>query len=302
MVGFAVQTILILTKDEISLREIERILSTGNDIEVFSRELLKLNKGNKIIRFLERMEDYTREDIPEENIAPIINSLMDVGDLFPEGIHGYFATDTPMRILRLFYQLSHRYTTHEQRFKIFEDAINNTKQSLYTIVDEVGVQCQQHGKYGFKEKTEPAENMTVNSEQLDVLVRFALKKIEEWAQNGKLEKHQHLLSILYMWRRWDAPVQVTDYVHALIKDDKGLIKFIKHFLSDVRSHGMSDYVERVNWRINLKNIGTFVELDEIDKRLRTIQSDPNFNELEEKEKLAIRTFLDTRDGKIKDRF
>ncbi len=293
---------LFIPKDEISLREIERILSTGNDSETFSSELLKLNQDSKVIRFLERMEDYTRGDIPEENIVPIINALMDVGDIFPDGMGGFFATNTPMRILRLFYQLSHRYTEHEQRFKIFADAINNTKKSLYTVVNEIGVQCQQHGKYGFKEKPEPPENATVSSDQLDELVKLALKKTEEWAESGKLAEHGHLLSILFMWRRWNDPNHASDYVQSLIKDDKGLIGFIKHFLSDIRSHGMSDYVESVSWRINLESVETFVELNEVDKRLRKIQSNPQYNDLEDKEKLVIKTFLDTRDGKIKDRF
>ena len=293
---------LFIPKDEISLREIERILSTGNDIEAFSSELLKLNQDNKIIRFLERMEDYTREDIPEENIVPIINALMDVGDIFPDGSREFFSIDTPMRILRLFYQLSHRYQEHEKRFEIFADAIKNTKKSLYPIVNEIGVQCQQHGKYGFKEKPEPPENTTVNSDQLDELVKLALKKIEEWAETGKLSEHGHLLSILFMWRRWNDPDHVSDYVQTLIKSDNGLIEFITHFLSDVRSHGMSDYVENVSWRINLESIETFVNLDEVDKRLRAIQSTPQYNDLEDKKKLAIKTFLDTRDGKIKNRF
>ena len=293
---------LFIPKDEISLREIERILSTGNDSESFSSELLKLNQDNKIIRFLERMEDYTREDIPEENIVPIINALMDVGDLFPDGSRGFFTTDTPMRILRLFYQLSNRYQEHEKRFKVFTDAINNAKRSLYTIGKEVGVQCQQHGKYGFKEKSEPPENTTVNSEQLDELVKLALKKIEEWAESGKLAEHGHLLSILFIWHGWTDLEHVRNYVQSLIKSDKGLIEFIKHFLADVRSHGMTDYVESVTWRINLESVETFVELDEVDKRLRQIQSAPQYNDLREKEKLAIKTFIDTRDGKINDRF
>ena len=291
---------LFIPKDEISLREIERVLSTGNNAETFSNELLKLNQDEKILRFLERMEDYTREDIPEENIVPIINALMDIGDIFPEGRGGFFATKTPMRILRILYQLCNRFPDHERRFEIFADAINNSSQSLYTIVNEVGVQCQQHGKYGFDEKPDPPDKTTVNAEQLDTLVKLSLNKIEEWAKNGKLEKHHNLLSILFMWRRWSDPSHVIKYVESLIKDDKGLIMFIKHFLSDVRSHGMSDYVESIQWRINLESVETFVDLNEVDKRLRKLRSAAEFNELEEKEQLAINTFIDTRDGRIND--
>lgn len=293
---------LFIPKDEISLREIERILSTGNDTDTFSSELLKLNQDNKIIRFLERMEDYTREDIPDENIVPIINVLMDLGDLFPEGNSGFFGTDTPMRILRLFYQLSHRFKEHEKRFSIFSNAVKAAKNSLYTIVHEIGVQCQQHGKYGFDEKPEPPEKTTVSPDQLDELVKMALKNINKWAASGKLARHDYLLSILFTWRRWDDPKHVSSYAQSLIETDKGLIEFIKKFLYDVKSHGMTDYAGRVNQRINLENVETFVELDGVDKRLREILSQPQYNELEEKEKLAIKTFIDTRDGKIKDRF
>ena len=291
---------LFIPKDEISLREIERILSTGNNEETFSNELLKLIQENKILRFLERMEDYTNEDIPEENIAPIINALMDVGDLFPEGRGGFFATKTPMRILRLFYQLSHRYDEHDQRFKLFVNAINYSRQSLYTVVHEVGVQCQQHGKYGSKEKPEPPEKTTVNNEQLDELVELAANKIDEWANSGKLEGHNNLLSILFMWRHWNGKDNLEKFVKSQTACDKGLAQFIKHFLSDVRSHGLSDYVERVSWRISLESVEKFMCLEEVENRLRKIKASAQFDELEEKEQLAINTFLDTRDGKFKD--
>lgn len=81
---------LSLPKGEISQREIETILSLGNNPDSFAEALLKLNEDGRIIRFLERLEDYTRSDIPEENIEPIITVLMDIGDLFPEGDSGFF--------------------------------------------------------------------------------------------------------------------------------------------------------------------------------------------------------------------
>lgn len=293
---------LFIPQDEIPLREIERILSFGNDVKSFSSELIKLNQDNKIIRFLERMEDYTREDIPEDNIPSVVCALMDVGDLFPEGERGFLKIGTPMRILRLFYQLSHRFQDNETRFKIFVDAIEKAKRSLYTIVNEIGVQCQQHGKFGFKEKPELSEKTTVSSDQLDKLVKLGLSKIKEWAKSGKLAEHSHLLSILFMWRRWSDQNHVNEYVHSLIKSDTGLIKFIEHFLYDVRSHGMKDYIESVKWHINLESVASFVELNDVDNRFRKILSSKNYNELEDKKKLAIETFIDTRDGKIKDRF
>ena len=164
---------LSLSKGEISKKEIETILSLGNNPNSFAEALLKFNEDGRIIRFLDRLEDYTRSDIPEENIEPIITVLMDIGDLFPEGDLEPFGADTPMRLLRLFYQLSHRFDTHEKRFNIFKRAIEKATRSLFTVVREVSVQGQQHGKYSPKETPEPKEKLTVNPEQLEKLEALA---------------------------------------------------------------------------------------------------------------------------------
>ena len=293
---------LFIPKDEIPLKEIKRILSTGSNMRSFSRELIKLNKDGKIIRFLERMEDYTSDGIPEKNIATIITALMNIGDKFPEGDNSFFATSTSMRILRLLYQLSHRFKEQEKRFEIFNKAIENTTNSLHTIVNEIGVQCQQHGKYGFKERPEAPEKMTVNQAQLEKLVALALRKVEDWAKTDKLAKHKHLLSILYMWRCWDSPKRVNKYVNSIIKKDNDLIVFITHFLSKVKSHTLNDYVDRIKWQINLDNVAETVKLEDVEKRIRKIQSSKKYKKLKDKEKLAIKTFLDTYDGKIENRF
>lgn len=77
---------LSIQEGDISRIEIETILSVANDPDKFSESLLKLNEDGRIIRFLERLEDYTRGTIPLENIESIITVLIDTGDLFPEGI------------------------------------------------------------------------------------------------------------------------------------------------------------------------------------------------------------------------
>ena len=293
---------LSLPKGEISQKEIETILSLGNNPDSFAEALLKLNEDGRIIRFLERLEDYTRSDIPEENIEPIITVLMDIGDLFPEGDSGFFGTDTPMRILRLCYQLTHRFDSYEKRFNIFKHAIKKATRSLYTIVHEIGVQDQGHAKYGSKETPQPKDEMTVNKEQLEKLEKFACGKIESWAKDGQLKKHKHLPSILFRWKEWGQRNEINNFVHNMIKTDDGLIDFITSFLSKSTIHGLSDYTAKIDWRINIKNVEEFVDLKEVESRIRKILSSSDFKELDERKKLAIKTFIDTIDGKIKERF
>lgn len=292
-----------LPKGEISQKEIETILSSGNNAGLFAETLLKLGEDKRrIARFLERMEDYTRSDIPEENIEPIIAALMDTGDLYPEGNSGFFETDTPMRILRICYQLIHRFDDCEKRFNILEQAIQKATRSLYTLVHEVGVLGQEQGKFGSKESPEPKDKLTINAEQLERLEKLACDKIENWAKDGRLEKHKHLPIILFSWKEWGQKKRIIIFISNMIKSDDGLIELITSFLIKSTSQSLSDYTEKIHWRINIKSIEEFVDLKEVEPRIRKISFSSDFKELDDRKKLAIKTFLDTIDGKIKNTF
>jgi predicted KAP-like P-loop ATPase len=294
---------LSIPKGELSPKEIETILNLAGNRDAFADALLKLKEDGRIIRFLERMEDYTRETIPDENIEPIINALMDIGDLLPEGRRGMFETDTPMRILRLFYQLSQRIDDQGKRFEIFTKAIKDAKQSLYTIVHEVGVQGQQHGKNRANEnQAEPEARRTVNSAQLPQLEQRACEKIREWAADGRLKDHPKLVGILYSWKRWcpNGAEEVDNFVRELVVNDYGLITLISSFLSKSYAHGMSDHVARVELRIHLDSVKEFIPVADVEPRVREIYHRDDFKNLPSEQQTAIKIFLDTVDGKIKD--
>jgi len=288
---------LSLPQGEISQGEIERILSLGSNSESFAEALLNLEDG-RLSRFLELLEDYARSDIyiPKENIEPIITALMDIGDLFPDDNSGFFGTDSPIKLLRLFYQLSHRFESYDERFSIFKRAIEKSTRSLYTIVHEISIQVQQHAKYGSKATAMPEEVLTVNLKQLEELKKLACDKIQSWAKDGKLAKDKHLAYILLKWKEWGQE-EVNNFVNDMIKNDEGLIDFITSFLSKTTSYSSSDHIEKIHWRID-ESIENFVDLKEIEQRIRKIFHSPDFAQLEDRKKLAIETFLNAIDGKI----
>jgi predicted KAP-like P-loop ATPase len=293
---------LAIPKGELSLKEMETILSLSNDGDAFGEALLKLNQDGRIVRFLERLEDYTEKNIFEANIGTVIKVLIDIGDLFPEDDSGFFAFGTHMRIVRICYQLSRRFAKQEQRYTILKEAIEQASKSLYTIVEEVVVQGQQHGKFTEKKTLEPEEKRTITGAQLAELERLACKKIAQWADDGRLSKHRRLVSILYSWMKWEGEAKVRQFVENMIKSDQGLLDFIAASLNKSRIQGYSDYVAKINWHINIKNVSDFVNVIEIVPRLRNILSNEAFKKLDEHRQLAVRTFLDTYDGKIKERF
>jgi predicted KAP-like P-loop ATPase len=293
---------LSIPKGEISQREITEILSHGNSSRSFAESLLRLNKEEKIARFLDHLEDYTKENIPEENIEPIITALMDVGDLFPEGDTGFLGFDTPMRIMRLIYQLIHRVPDFENRFSILRNAINNSQSSLSTAVHEVAIQNQEHGKYNSDDISEPEEKLTLKADHLTELEKLVCDKIEVWANDGRLAKHDHLIAILYSWKQWGCTEKVESFVEGMIETDDGLVDFIASFLNKVRSQTASNYVANIKWRININSVKEFVNIDDIEPRLRKIYHSPDYEKLADRKKLGIKTFIDEFDGKIKDPF
>jgi len=70
---------LSIPKGELSQKEIETILGLASDERTFSESLMKLTNDDRIARFLERLEDYTREVIPLDHVATIIRVLMNIG-------------------------------------------------------------------------------------------------------------------------------------------------------------------------------------------------------------------------------
>ena len=101
-----------IPKNEITQKEMNGVLGVANDVSKFSTALLRLNENGRVKRFIEKMEDYTEEDIPAENIQTIVSVLFDLGDIFPEedtkSLEFY---DTPMMVLRLVCQLINRLGT-----------------------------------------------------------------------------------------------------------------------------------------------------------------------------------------------
>lgn len=280
---------LSLPQGELPQGEIETILSLGNNSESFAEALLNL-EDERLSRFLELLEDYARSDIyiPKENIEPVITALMNIGDLLlPQ--EDLISLGKYAKLHRIFYKLIHRFESHDERFNIFKRAIEKSTRSLATIVYELTELEIQHPQYGFQETSVPKEEQTVNLEQLVELKKITSNKIQSWAKDGRLSMHRHLAYILLKWKEWGQQEEINNFVNDMIKNDEGLIDFITSF------------DEKIDWR-TYKGIGKLVDLKEIEPRIRKIFNSPDFTQLEEQKKLAIKTFLNSIDGKTNDSF
>lgn len=291
---------LALPKDEISRKEIEMILSAASSADAFRETVLQLNRDNRIRRFLERMGDYTKADVPKTNILAIISVLMDVGDLFPEDDNkSFLGYDTPMMLLRIIWQLLMIPDSQEERAEIIKKAIENANQSVYTLVHVVAVLGQEYGKFEAKKDAKPEAECTVNAKQLAEIEALMCSKIEAWAKAGRLQKSFRFRITLYSWKEWAGAEKTKRYISDITAADEGLIAFLTAFLLKSTSIPLDTGIRKTHWKIDLKELAEWIEIKDIEKRIRGIFTSGKRDNLTEQNNLAINVFLDTVDGKSK---
>jgi predicted KAP-like P-loop ATPase len=271
--------------NEISQKEIDYILSVSNNSQKFAEVLLELEK-DKILDFLDKFENYTKERVPIENIESIIISFMDIADILPEYPKGLFdVLDTSMRVIRIFKQLLDRIENKEKRFMILEKAIVNSNRSLHIICEELSIRYEV-----LKKKTTMTEQ-TLDTEQLEKLKELACIKIKNWIDSNNFFKIKNLPYVLYRWKEWCNENKVIEEIKSIIIEDSNLIKFIGSFVSMQTSYGGGDYVGSQTKVIAFKEISDFIDMSIIVPRIKNIFTSNNFENLNAEEKEIIKLFL-----------
>ncbi len=293
---FGTYFLLAVPPGEVPNSEITSVLDLASDKAAFKAALIRLNEDGKIVKYLSLMEDFTKDYILPENIQNITAALMDVGDTFPESAEGIFDFSTNMRILRIFKQLSLRIDKQKDRFENINKAINETTESIHTIVGKVGDLRIEHHKNPAsmtQAQLKPDDEREVSEQQLTRLESRAVEKISEWAKEGKLDKHPNLISILTCWCECDSNGfdAAKNHVKNMLANDDGLINFTIAFASFSFSQFESGYT-------SLKSVANFVDIEDVEHRIRQLKSSVNYADLPKNQKDALEIFLDAYDDKV----
>lgn len=270
--------------------EFKTIIELTSDKEAFDQILTRLNQDDRIIIFLDQLDSNILQKIPTENIPSIINSLLDNGDLFPQGINNVLSLDTPMRIHRIIHTLLQRFSKSDDRFSLLQEAIAKSTKSLFIIVKELEEQGKEH-----QEELDtflPAEYRDLTSEQLLLLRKLAITRIETWANDGRLVDHPLLLPILYAWKNWSNEEDCRRYVDKMVKTDRGLISFLTAVLNDAINQTTATYEKYSTSPKYLNDIEAFIPARLLEEHAKKLFEDEYFEKLREREQLALMIFLD----------
>ena len=269
----------------------QALLMLAGDAAAFGSKLVELsskrhpNGTNRIRALLDRLQDYTQRDIPLENIPSVVQALFAVGDILLSSAEqklGMFDLGNDVRLGRIIYQLLQR-LDEPTRFTVLKDAMSKGR-AVDTIVMEVEVLGQQHGKYGASADKLESDRL-VNSEQLSELEGLALQKIR-YAANHKtlLSFAPQLPGLLHRYRDWASEGEVKQWVQKVIEDDEKLVIFLEQFLQTSYRQAFSDVAAQSQYRLDPQWLEPFTEPSHI---ITHLESFNNVDKLTEKQRIAI---------------
>ncbi len=270
--------------------EFETILASAKDAVSFDHALARLNQDNRVITFLNMLDDPILLTIPLENISPIISSLLDDGDLFPSGIENALSLPTSLRIHRIIHHLLQRYSDIDARYTVMKNAIMNANKSIYIIVHELKEQEKEHDQS--EETYLPDQFRDLSPHYLDTLKKLTADRIQYWAKDERLLLHPQLIPILYAWRDWGKDDDCFNYVNEITKTDRGLVIFLTKALQRAIDMVSEQYVLNPAWENDLVNINSFINAETLLPHAKILFEDDYFEKLREKEQLALMIFLD----------
>jgi len=274
----------------ISEEEMMTLLQLSSDEENFDQALTRLNQDKRIIKFLDLLDAKTLASIPAENRGHVIDALLDNGDLFPEEESSLLRFNTFMRIHRIIQQLLQPIEKAEERFSLLRHAILRATKSVYSIVHEIQQLALEH----FEERDEflPLTYRLVTPDQLIVLQKLAIERIQFWARIGRLTEHPKLLPLLEAWRQWGNEEECKQYIQKATLEDAGLLAFLCAVFKEPIDEMIKKNEKSPLWEICLENMSALVTPKWLEQHAKLIFEDGAFENLREREQIALMIFLD----------
>ncbi len=288
-----------LPPDAITLSEMKGLLEKASDEAAFSEALIQFasqHRQDGITRLrvvLERLEDYTRDDIPQTNISPIVHSMFNIGDQLmkkEDEQRDFFDIGNDLRVGRVLHQLLSRLDL-DTRFEIIFDAV--TKGESISIAEcEVTIYGQEHGKFR-ADGPLPEQDRTVNQDQLEKLEKLVLDKIRKAAKENILIDVPNLVSILHRWQSWTSDDQeVKAWVNQISTSDEGLVKLLRHFGHIQRAQTIGEIAVRRRYRLDPKWLEPFIDPALIVDRVRIFAKNES---LDIEQLKAVKQFIEEYD-------
>ena len=282
---FPVYFRLAVPQGSVSFTEIRAFLEASGDARFVAQFLMELGAqrrpgGPTRARvFLGRLTDYLHDELPQENIQPLVEALFQIGDRLAED-EGELAGTFEFGMGTDIVSIAHRLITRLKSDDRIELLLRTTAEcdAVSTIVRSTVFLAQEHGEHGGKPI--PEHERIVTNDQLAELEVKTLQRIRHQASVGKLLKTPYLSFVLKYWTECACADEVQVWVAKTTEGDESLAQFLEAFLRPVFTHSLGDRTPRRHYRLDPEWLAPYVEAATVFERVQRLVDEPWLSELQ----------------------
>ena len=276
-----------IPSDEISNSDLHEMLQLTSNSSSFKDFIFSLHERGILKNALGQFESYI-DRIPLDNAEPFIKALLDLGDMVDHETIGFSMLSPYTHIVRLVSRFLRRNKSLEYRGQILLKCFKESK-SIATV------KYLLHADENRREKAD-SDQFLADKEFSELKDEF-VRKLDEMAINSPddLMNHEHLISILYCWKRWGNEKEVCSWLTEQTKDANDCIRFLRAFVFKCSSSGMGDHVVKITKHIKLQNIEDFLPVEYIQQHINSI----DIESLDADSKEALKAFAEAVDQREK---
>ena len=278
---------LALENDAIPTSVIKHLIYQSSENE-FTKEMIQLYQEGKIIRLLEEIEAYAKQEyslvIPKERASLIVTALARNWSSFEVDDRGFFSVPFAWRLLFCVDPLL-KAMDSTARFSCIYSVFENEDiqpSTLALLLQDFEIQLGR-----FTEGASVRDDALFSlQEVLELETIFKNRAVEAIDSGDALKQHQGL-NFLWMLGRVDAEL-AEKIKKSLISDDISLIKVISYCTS--RGTVATKIVEKTR-DVNRQTIGEFIDVDEAYRRIKTFVVTSQFDSLPEDDQMNAIAFI-----------
>lgn len=262
----------------ISREEFHKIIFNANDSKIFGDKLFQLQKEGKLIKFIEYLDKYVWNFeviiIPEDNISPIIEALLDKGDLFMPDDSNDLKEEFNYMIYRIFTSLVQQFKDKKIQCDILKNAVMKAENSVYVLFELIN---------NLDEELMSNKQTTVLCE----LTQEICKKSVKYYKDGRLIESRDSFMIIWWLKYCGFEKEADEILFEIFMDREKTIKFVKNFFRKDKTQKYDYFEDEEEEGI----INSTVDVDLMRESLEKIYLSTDFELLADNERGPIYALL-----------
>jgi len=256
-------------ENDISPEDFEQLLHVLPSREGARAYLQQRFQRGVHISVFERLAAYI-DKLKPDHVEPLLTALFDISD---EYLPEWPSAERTM-LDRWYWAICNKLVMgiqdYNQRLQVFSTSLENSV-GLYLPVSEVTLQEPDSNK----------RSLALSNEQLQPLRAVCVRKIQEWAADGRLIKHPSLGFLLLRWQKWAESTQWKEWLIAQMETKEGLLAVC----SSMQGYTVGTEGTHIHARLDL--LENLVDISLLEKKLNLLDK----TQLSEQETEAVNLFF-----------